>query len=82
MHVVVVEWLLSLKATGDDEQGNQLTRKPRLLFTTRDIATKRTNDGSWQSFIESRGEKKNERRRRRIENNRNVVVVVEVEGKQ
>ena len=41
-------------------------RKPRLLFATRDIATKWTNDGSWQSFIESRGEK-NETSGRRIE---------------
>ena len=36
-------------------------KKPRLLFTTRDIASKRTKDGSWQSFIESRGEKKMKR---------------------
>ena len=41
-------------------------RKPRLLFATRDIATKWTNDGSWQSFIESGGEK-NETSGRRIE---------------
>ena len=48
-------------------------RKPRLLFTTRDIATKWTKNGSWWSFIESGGRK----------NNRNVVaVVVVVEGKQ
>ena len=39
VHVVVVEWL-SLKE--NEEQGNQLTAegKPRLLFSTRNIATK------------------------------------------
>ena len=44
---------------------------------TQDIETKRANDGSWQSFIESRGEK-NETSRRGMENNRNVVAVVVV----
>ena len=59
-------------------------RKPRLLFTTRDIATKWTKDGSWQYFRESRWwRKKNETNGRRIESNRYVVVVVVVvEGKQ
>ena len=51
-------------------------------YTTQaNIATKWIYDGSWQSFIEYRGEKTNKTSGRSIENNRNVVgVVVVVEG--
>ena len=80
MNVVVVEWL-SLKETGADEQGNQLTAEENhdccLLHKTLKPNELMMAVGSWQSFIESRGEK-NETSRRRIENNRNVVAVVVV----
>ena len=75
VRVVVVE-LLSLKETDADEQGNQLTTEEiHDCCSLHETLIQRTNDGSWHSFIELRGEKKNETSGRRIENNRNVVVI-------
>ena len=58
VRVVVVE-LLSLKETDADEQGNQLTTEEiHDCCSLHETLIQRTNDDSWQSFIELRGEKK------------------------
>ena len=81
MHVVVVE-KLSLKETGADEQGNQLTAEEnRYCCSLHEILLQNELMMAVGSlYIEYHGEKKNETSRRRIENNRNVVAVVGVKG--